>query len=145
MVPSVLADRSIATLRNEVAAAPLALIAPLFSTSETPPLRSRIAVATPSTPVALDLIVPLLRIVATLAPWSIRIAVARVVPLLLPVADTVPETRTSGTVACAPIFSAVASAPAEVALIAPATLIPFAMLTAPPRPPMARPVALTPL
>ncbi len=133
-----------ATLRSESSSAPPAEIAPLFSTSSTPPLRSRIAVAVPSLPDTAALIVPLLRTVSTSAPSSITTAVAiesSVLPLL---ALIVPELRISGTVASAPMRSAVALASTDLAAIVPEFAMPPAMLTAPPRPPITRPLPSTP-
>jgi hypothetical protein len=48
IVPVVFAERSIATLRSDVASAPDAPIPPLFSTSVTVPDRSRMPIAVPS-------------------------------------------------------------------------------------------------
>ena len=80
-----------AMLRPEEASAPLAEIAPLFSTSASPPLLSRMAVAEPLVPPAVALMTPALRIAPTVAPWSIWIAVVCAELAFPPAARTAPE------------------------------------------------------
>ena len=115
VAPPPLADRSIAILRSEDASAPLALIAPLFSTMSTLPDRSTIARAVAASPPALAEIDPLLRISATSAPASTRMPVIDEVALLPPVASILPALRISGVIVPAPARIAVADASFDVA------------------------------
>ena len=109
VAPVVLALRSIATFRFDVAAAPVAVMAPLFSISESVPDLSTMATAVPSVPPTAALISPLFLRTGRFAPASIATAVAiepAVEPLL---AAIFPELRSSGVLAPAPRLMAVAA------------------------------------
>ncbi|MEJ8629749.1 hypothetical protein P0F65_07605 [Sphingomonas sp. I4] len=128
IAPALLADRSIAVLRELSAPAPA--IAPAFSTRVRPPVRSRIAVAL--APVAVARIAPVLRMVGTDAPVSISTALVSAVGAPPPVAVTEPPTVRPGVDAPAPKRIAVASAPVAVACTVPPTDTPCAICTVPP-------------
>ena len=145
VAPVVLALRSIATLRFEVASAPLAVIAPLFSINPNVPDLSTIATAVPLVPPTEALISPLFLSTGRLAPASISTAVAiepAVDPLL---ARILPELRSSGVEAPAPRLTAVAALSSDLAWIVPLTPMPLAMVTVPPIPPICRAFPSTPV
>ena len=96
-------------LRVDAVSAPLAVIAPPFSTSVTLPDLSTIAVAPAAVPAVAE-IVPVLRMEVTLAPVSTTTAWDSWPAVEAPVAVILPELTMVGTVAPAPIRSAVAFA-----------------------------------
>jgi len=119
-------------LRPQIGGCSLAEIVPLFSTSVSPPLDSMIALAEPLVPDAAASMAPLLCSVWSEAPASTRAADASAVAVT-PVADSTGNVQSGG--ACPlPIRSAGAFASEEAALTVPATPIPPAIVTAPPRP-----------
>ena len=115
-------------------AAPLALMVPLFSTVATVPDKSTMARAVPVSP-ARAVIVPLLRISATLPPASTTMPVVIALAALPPDASTRPATRISGVVVPCPTRMAVAEAPFEVAVTPPLIPTPPLIVTFRPRPP----------
>ena len=144
VAPEVTLVRSIAILRPDPASGPLDTIWPLFSIEVSVPLRSMIAMAVPSLPPAVALMVPLLRMRGRSAPLSIAIAVVSAPLALPPTAVMLPALRNSPVEASAPNRRAVASASFDVAAMLPVTPMPLAIETAPPRPPMTMPLPSIP-
>jgi hypothetical protein len=118
---------------------------PLFSTRLTVPALSMSAIAVPSLPPRDARMAPLFLMVVTVAPASIAIACALVVAVPPPATATEPVTSMTGTVAPAPIRMPVAFASVANALTVPEMVIPPAMFTACPRPPITIALPATPL
>ena len=144
VTPLALAERSMATALPSPGLAAVAAIVPLLSSVASVPDRSMIAAAAPSV-AAVAAMRPLLVSRAIDPVLSMTSARAWVVAAEPPVASIVPLFCSAGTLACAPICSAVALPPLDLAAIVPLLRMPPAIMVFWPSPPIAMPVAATSL